>query len=258
MSKKSVLTITALLLAVTIGTAAYYLRQRQYEIVHPKKGDLTEAVYGLGKVKSSKRFEAIVGVMSTVSRRFVNEGDAVKKGAPLIEFESHAVFRAPFPGTVTLAKLYEGETALPGIAVVRVEDLNNRYIEISLEQAAILRIKPGLKAKISFESQRGKIHDGVVTAIFPREDEFLVNVSIEDLDVNVLPGMSADVSIEVGTISNATLIPVKAIQNGVVTVRKDGRWKKIKVEVGHVDGISAEVKGDALSPDDEIRIKSGG
>lgn len=247
----------ALIALFALG-AIFSFRNYGYEIVHPRKGDITEAVYGLGKVKSDQRFEVIVGVISTVTKRYVNEGDFVKKGSLLIEFDDSAKFRAPFDGTVTFVRAFPGETAIPNTPILRLEDLTKRYIEISLEQQATLRIRPDLPAKVSFESLRGRVLNARVAAVYPREDEFLARISVEDLDPSVLPGMTADVAIEISKIHDAMLVPLKAVQNGMVTVRRGGVWQKIKVDVGHIDGFSAEIKGNALSESDEIRIRAGG
>ena len=256
MHKKSIILAT-LVFVLGILVLFFFLRRSPYQIVNPHKGDLTEAVYGLGKVKSKSRYEVIVGVISTVRERFVNEGDLVEKGAPLIKTEEQATFRAPFRGTVTFVGHYEGETAVPSVPILRLEDLSNCEIELSLEQQSILRVKVGQPAKISFESLRGKILPGKVTAIFPREDEFLTRIAVEGLDATILPGMTADVTIEIGTIHDATLVPLAAVQNGMVNVRREGRWQKIKVDVGHIDGLSAEIKNGTLTTQDEIRFRAG-
>ncbi|MGZ3695484.1 MAG: efflux RND transporter periplasmic adaptor subunit [Bdellovibrionota bacterium] len=251
--KKTALIAISLIILLAAGTV--YFRLQQYDVIHPTHGDITEAVYGLGKVKSDQRFEVIVGVISTVTNRFVAEGDFVKKGAPLIEFDHHALFRAPFDGTVTLAALYPGETALPHVPTLRLEDLRNRYIELSLEQQAALRVRKGQGAKVSFESLRGHVLTGKVTALYPREDEFLARIFVPDLEGSILPSMTADVSVEIGQIHNALLIPLKSVQNGMVTVLKNNHWQKVKVDVGHVDGLSAEITGGVLSPNDALRIR---
>ena len=248
--------LLALILLIGIISAIFYYDSKKYETSHPKRGDIVEAVYGLGKVKSNNRFEVIVGVISTVTGRFVNEGDLVKKGDPLIQFES-AMFRAPFKGTVTYISLYQGETALPHTPILRLEDLSSRYIELSLEQQSMQRVRLGQPVKVSFESIRGKTLSGTVTAIFPREDEFLTRISVDGLDESILPGMTADVTIEIGSIKDALLVPLAALKNGYLTVRKNGQWKKIKVEVGHVDGLYAEIKNGSLSPEDKIRLIRG-
>jgi multidrug efflux pump subunit AcrA (membrane-fusion protein) len=254
MKKKSIISLSLVVVLAAAAGIYFYYQKEQYNIIHLSEGDLTEAVYGLGKVKSNNRFEVIVGVISTVTARYVHEGDFVKKGQPLIRFDD-ALFSAPFSGTVTYAKLYTGETAVPHVPVLRLEDLTNRYIELSLEQQSILRVRENQVAKVSFESLRGKVLVGKVASIYSREDEFLVRIEVENLDPQILPGMTADVTIEIGSIKNALLIPLTAIRNGMVTVRRGRGWEKVKVDVGHVDGLFAEIKKGSLQPNDEVRVK---
>lgn len=250
--------IISILIAISVSTISYYFLRTKYNIVHPHKGNIVEAVYGLGRVKSNKRFEIKLGVVSTVSDRFVYEGQVVDQGAPLIRFDDQVVFRAPFKGTVTYASLFKGETVAPHVAILRLEDLNDRFIELSLEQQSILRVKVGQPALISFESLRRKNLKGKVSAIFPREDEFLVRITVDGLDENILPGMTADVAIEIGDVKDALLVPLAAVKNGMISIKKDGHWEKVKVEIGHIDGSYAEILDQSLTPNDEIRVKTGG
>lgn len=257
MKRKTVYILAAMVVIILGAAGIYFFKyKRSFEVIHPVKGSLLEAVYGLGKVKSERRYEVIVGVISTVRHLHIREGTFVKKNTPLVTFDSGAVFRAPFSGTVTIANLQEGATALPGTAIMRLEDLDNLYIEVALEQQAIARVKAGQKVKISFESLRSDNIEGTVTAVFPKDDEFLTHISFPlQKNLNILPGMSADTSIEIGKIENALMIPLKAIQNGMVTVKRDGKWKKLKIEIDHIDGLFGEVKGNLLSINDEIQIR---
>lgn len=236
------------------GLGVWQFLRPKYEYVHPKRGAITEAIYGLGKVRAERRFEVKVGILSAIQQLFVREGDKVKAGNKLILFDSGVLFRAPFDGTVTLSALQKGETALPQIPILRLEDLTDRYIEVSVEQQGALRVKPGQKARVSFESVRGDVLNGRVRALFPREDEFLVHIEVDNFPGNVLPGMTADISIEVGQIPDALLIPLASIRSGAVTVRRDGHKEKVQVEIGHVDGLWAEVRGSALSESDEVLV----
>lgn len=254
--KKLLVIIVGVLLIITLGAYSLY-RRSSYEIVHPKRGEITEAVYGLGRVKSNRRFEVILGVVSTVQRVFANEGEKVKKGEPLIQFESGGAFRAPFDGTVTLLAVREGETALPHTPVFRLEDLQDRYIEISLDQQAALRVKAGQRARVSFESLRSKVLEGKLKSIFPRQDEFLAHIEVAGLEPGILPGMTADVTVEVGKIPDAILVPLKTVRNGMVTLKRNGKWTKLNVDVGHIDGMFAEIKGNELKIEDEIRMEKG-
>ena len=65
----------------------------------------------------------------------------------------------------------------------------------------------------------------------------------------------ADGVVEIGAIKDAFLVPVRAISNGMITVRRKGKWKKEKVNIGHVDGMNVEILDGKLSTTDQILIK---
>lgn len=256
MKNHKVLFLILLLLIIVIAGAVYGSRlfsRNQFLKVSPSKGEIIEAVYGLGRVKSNARFDVKIGVLSTVQKIYAHEGDEVKKNQKLIGLEPDIVFLAPFEGVVTMVSVYAGETALPQSTLLRLEDITDRFIELSVEQEAALRIRKGQTAKVSFESLRGEILEGHVSSIYPKNDEFIVTVYIKSLHDSVLPGMSADVSIEVGRVTG-TLVPLKSIRNGLITLERDGRIRKLKVEVGLVDSLSAQIKGDSVKLTDFVLV----
>lgn len=254
MKKKYIVTLAVVLTLIGSGLyARHYFENKKYNRVNPLVGEITEAVYSLGKVKSNQRYEIKIGITSTIQKLFVHEGDNVLKDQNLLELDSKALFKAPFAGTVTLLSVNEGETVSPQMVLLKLENLKDRYIELTLEQEGALRIKKDQITKISFESLRGKVLSGKITSIFPKEDNFLANVEVSDLNDSVLPGMSADVAIEIGKITG-TLVPLKAVRNGTLTIERDGKIQKIKVEVGLSDGISAEIKNSDLKQTDAVLV----
>lgn len=243
-------------LVVAVVTGGVFYQKSQYKLIHPVKGNVVEAIYGLGKVKTESRYEVKIGIMTTVEKLYAREGDDVVKGGNLIKFKDSGIFKAPFAGRVTLVNQYEMETVLPQTAVLRLEDILNRHIEVSLEQNGALRVKEGQEAKVIFESLRNQKYTGVVKSLFPRDDEFIAHILISNLPANVLPGMTADVAIVVGNKENVQLIPVSAIHNGFVTVKREGKRKqKIEVKVGTVDGQFAEILESPLELSDEILVR---
>jgi multidrug efflux pump subunit AcrA (membrane-fusion protein) len=242
------------ILVLIAGTAFFFYRRNSFVTATVIQGDVEVAVYALGKVKSHHKFDVILAVMSNVKHVVVEEGSLVKTGAPLLEINGGGVFRAPFAGTITFVKVRTGEIAPPNTVLLREENIQDRFIELTLEQQAALRVLKGQTARVSLESVRGPSLVGKITAVFPREEEFIAQVSVPDLNSNVLPGMTADVTVEVGHIKNAILIPYKAIHNGFVTVRRKDKWKKEKVLIGHIDGINVEVKSANLFVGDKIRL----
>lgn len=251
--KLRLIVIAIVILGVLGFVLKNYFQYRNYTLVRPIQGEIFEAVYGLGKVKSNHRYDVKLGVMATVSKVFVKEGEVVSKGQKLIEFDSSTVIKAPFAGTITLVSFQEGETATSQLVAVRLEDLNDRYIEISLEQEAALRLKKGQNARISFESLRGEVLQGKVISVFPKENEFLAILEVPHLQNNILPGMTADISVEIGKITG-TLVPLKSLRSGFLLVRRGQKTEKIKAEVGLIDGLSAEIKNIQFDDQDEILV----
>lgn len=246
-----------LISVIAITVAVFWWRSHQYATIHPQRRDVTEAVYSLGKVKAYQHFEVILGVMSQVQNLYVEEGDTVSKGAPLIRFTQGADFRAPFSGTVTLVRVRPSEVAPPNTVLLRLDDLTDCYIELSLEQQTALRIRRGQPVKISFEDLRGEVLSGTVDAIFPREDEFLAHVRVKGLKPGILPGMTADVSIEVGQTKNALMIPLSAVSHNMVTVKNGRKWERRQVKLGLISANWAEVLDQSLDEHDELRVPKG-
>lgn len=137
----AILSVVVIVLVVAGSFIQRVVQNKQFSRVRPKTGEVTEAVYGLGKVKSNRRYEVKLGVISTVRELYVNEGDVVKAGQNLVRIDSNVIFKAPFDGTVTMINNFEGETALPQSVILRMEDLKDRFIELSVEQEGALRIQ---------------------------------------------------------------------------------------------------------------------
>jgi membrane fusion protein, macrolide-specific efflux system len=253
--KLLVASLAFFLILFSFGTWSYFRQARQLEMIAPKYGPIVEAIYGLGKVKSDRQYEVKIGIVSTVRKIYVREGDKVKEGDPLITFDTSSLFRAPFAGTITLVAFQELQPVFAQQPIIRLEDLNNRYIEVSLEQQGALRVRNGQSVSIVFESLRGEKLIGQVTALFPRNDEFLAHIKVKDLPDNVMPGMTADLAIEVGKKDNALLLPLTGISNGQVIRVRDGKKQKVEVKIGKVDGNWAELLEGDVIPTDFIAIK---
>lgn len=241
-----------LVVAIAI-TASLLLRSGQVEYVNPKYGPIVEAIYGLGKVKTDRVYEVKLAVIKTVKKNYVAEGATVKKGDRLVRFDDGLEFTAPFPGTVTLVAFHENQYVFPQQPVIRLEDLNTKYIEVSLEQQGALRVRPRLPVRVVFESIRGEVLSGTVSAIFSRNEEFLAHIDVP-LAENILPGMTADVAIEVAHKDKALLVPLSAITDGRIKIRREGKRKTVKLTIGSVDGSWAEVIDGDVSLTDEIQV----
>lgn len=219
--------------------------------VHPKLGNIVESIYGLGTVSADKVFHLRAGMNLTVEKVYVNEGDLVKAGNPLVKLDEN-VIRTPISGTVTAVPYKEGELAATQGAVVTVTNLEHLYLEVSLEQQSVLQIKKGQTALISFESLRNEKFEGLVVSVYPRDNQFIVRIELKTWPSGVLPGMTADVAILVGEKANVLLIPVSSLLAGKVTRVRSGKKESVAVRLGVVDGEWGEVISDNISPADEL------
>lgn len=243
---------TALLLLAVAGLLMFNRGAMDY--VAPQHGPIVEAIYGLGKVKTDRYYEVKLGVPLTVGKLYVREGDRVSAGQPLIRFEGGPLFRAPYRGTVTLIAFREAQPVFPQQTAVRLDDLSTKFIEVSLEQQGALRVRPGQPVKVVFEGVRGEVLHGTVSAIFSRNDEFLAQIRVP-LPDNILPGMTADVSIEAGRRENALLIPLSAVADGRVRVLRDGKRITVRLKIGGIDGNWAEVEEGDLRDSDRVIVR---
>ena len=233
----------------------YNLKKQQFEKVSPKMGPIVEVIYGLGKVKTDQKFEVKVGVLVTIQHVHVKEGEFVKKGQKLVSFESTGSVSTPIDGVVTAVYFVDGEAAFPQVPILRVDSLENKYIEVSLEQEAALRVKKDQKAIVTFENLRGENKIGKVLNLYPRNNEFISHIYVDQLDQQVLPSMTADVAIEVSKKDNALLVPINSIENGRIIVERNGKREKLNIKVGSIDGSWAEVLDGSIKESDLIILK---
>ncbi|MBI2342964.1 MAG: efflux RND transporter periplasmic adaptor subunit [Deltaproteobacteria bacterium] len=242
-----------LILAVVL--ALLWVRAGQYTEVAVRRGNMIEAVYGLGRVMADQKYEIRLALMASVEALYVREGEAVAAGTPLIKFRETPVFRAPFAGTITAVQYRSDEIVMPQGVVLQLQNLKDRYIEVPLEQQGALRVAEGQPVNIVVESVQGKKWTGVVSALFPHNDLFLAHIRVDDLPGNILPGMTADVVIAVQEHRNVMLVPVAAIQGGTMVVKRAGRRLKIPVTVGSVKENDAAILGGDLRDTDRILVE---
>ncbi|PIP93675.1 MAG: secretion protein HlyD [Bdellovibrio sp. CG12_big_fil_rev_8_21_14_0_65_39_13] len=227
----------------------------QFEFVEVTKGPIVESVYGLGTIKSKSIFELKLGVSTSVEKIIVEEGQMIKRGDAIVKLSSMPLKTSPISGVVTVINYHQGEVVPANTPVLRIEDPKELTVEVKLEQQGALRVKREDKARLSFESVKGESFNAQINAIYSRNDEFIVSIVPEKLPDNIMPGMTCDVALIVNEKSQATLVPVKSIQSGLMTVKRNGKQKKIKVEIGAMDPKWAEVVGGELQEGDLVMVR---
>lgn len=248
--------LTAAGLAVLAGAAVFWFwRQKSTERLESvTRGPVIEAIYAIGTVESTQTFQAKAGVPSGILRLPVQEGRAVRRGDALVFLTEGSTIRSLFDGIVTRVAYKVGESVFAGNVIVEVVDPIALEVRVVLDQRAALRVRRGQNARLSFDGLREKEFTGVVRTVYSNAGQFTVILDLKKLPLEVLPGMTADVSIEISRKTESTLIPLAAIRDGKVIRVREGRRESVDVKTGLINQDSAEVILGDLKPDDLVAI----
>lgn len=174
-----------------------------------------------------------------------NEDDIKAAQARVTAAESvagMAVIRAPFNGTITSVYTKIGDEVSPGTKAFRLDDLSSFYIEVEIPEIDINRIEIGQEAEFTFDSILDKTYHGKVIEVAGAgseeqgETSFIVKLIMTDSDDEILPGMTASVSIMVTKLEDVLIVPTRAIrlENGdiVVYALRNENIEKVVIEIG--------------------------
>ncbi len=173
--------------------------------------------------------------------------------------------RAPFDGILTSFDLKKGDNLSSGVVASVVS--SDRYIELSLNEVDVAKVKVGQKAQITFDAIDGLVVDGEVSDIDAIGTvnqgvvEYGAKISFDNTDGRIKPGMSASVDIVTEQKDAVLLVPNSAItergNNSFVKVMKDGQASDVKVEVGSSNEVSTEITS-GLNEGDLVLIQATG
>ncbi len=192
-----------------------------------------------------------------------NEDDILAAQAKVTAAEAvagMANLRAPFNGTVTAIMTKEGDEVSAGTNAFRIDDLSKFYIEVDIPEIDINRVQIGQDAEFTFDSLLDKTYHGTVVEVAGAgtenqgETNFTIKLLMTDGDKNILPGMTASVSITVLKLENTLIVPTRAIrlEDGevVVYVQRSGSIERVIVEIGSSsDSYTQVLSGDIAEND---------
>lgn len=256
--RKMISSIIAILLIAVFLATRYVLHVSVGKTSPPlERGNIIDAVYGIGTVTAKRRlsFNPLVG--NTLKEMYVREGDKVAKGTPLVKTEDGNKILAPFDGVANYLPYRQGENIYATTPMLVFTDMKDLYVIVSLEQQGALKVKVGQTAKLSFDSLREETYEGKVSAVYSYGSNFLARVDEIQLPDTILPDMTCDVAIVVGTHENVLLLPIVAFENGKVWVKRGRNLPRaIPVKLGINDGVHAEVLEGDLKPGDHVMIRA--
>ena len=143
------------------------------------------------------------------------------------ELLSKCTIYAPLDGTISSLTSEAGERVVAtgsftGTEIMRVADLNNMEVRVNVNENDVVNVKVGDKARITIDAYPGRKFTGAVKEIasaaktqgLNTQEEvtnFQVKIRVDDKNVNLRPGMSANVDIETKTVEHVVAVPIQSV-----------------------------------------------
>ena len=217
----------------------------------------------------------------------------------------YSVIRSPVNGVVISRAVDVGQTVAASFSTPTLftiaKDLTKMQIEVSVDEADISRIALGQKATFTVDSYPERIFGGKVVQIrsapiiTQNVVTYVVVVNVDNSDLKLMPGMTANVSIEVAKKDDVLKLPPAALRfkpktkgeeaknkgNGTNTqhpaatsggrpggrkagssqqvyILKEGKPVAVPVKTGIANNSSIELVESALKEGDEVIIEQTG
>lgn len=145
------------------------------------------------------------------------------------------IVRAPFAGRLGVRLVDEGQYITPGTPVVTLQDLNSIYADFYLPDQDAARLQAGQKVRVTTSGTGEESFEGTITAIDPKVDlksrNVLVRATLTNTKHRLLPGSSAEISIDAGKGERHLTLPQTAITfnpygSTVYLAMEDGKDEK--------------------------------
>ena len=156
------------------------------------------------------------------------------------------------------------------------EDLTKMQIEASVVEADIAKVKEGQKVEFAVDSFPDEVFEGVVTQVrnnpitTSNVVTYEVIIGIDNKDLKIKPGMTANVEIITAEKEDVLLVPNKALRfytldkNGEVIRYKDkgiwllqnGKAKRVNIVTGVSNDDVTEIVSDVVKVGDEVILEN--
>lgn len=184
---------------------------------------------------------------------------------------------APFAGELGIRKVDVGEYLQPGQEIVSLQALDSLFIDFTLPEQYINRIRSGMRVNILTNAYPGEQFSGEISAISadvdPNSHNFSVQARIPNQDQRLRPGLFADIRILAGdpvarvtvprtavtyTLYGDSVYVIKPAEDGSDALKVEQRFVQLGEErendVAVVSGVSA---GERIVTAGQLKLNAG-
>jgi RND family efflux transporter MFP subunit len=174
---------------------------------------------------------------------------------------SYGVINSPVDGVIANRTATVGQVVSPGASLMVVQDINQVYAVVNVEQKDLGRVKLGQKASVSVDAYPDKVFNGVVEVMNPEAGSasrmFRTKIKIDNSDGELKPGMFAKVALSTGVGAQTLTVPQSAVvqKQGLyyVFTLESNKAVRRQIEIGDITGTAIVVKA-GLEPGQQVII----
>ncbi len=164
--------------------------------------------------------------------------------------DGSVVLRSPRDGVVSELMVREGQTAMAGMPLFRINGTQTLWLEAAIPQASAGGIGPGTKIEASVSSVPDRIFEGQVETLLPQIDASSrtqrARIVLRNQDGVLVPGMFAELTVRSGRGAAVPLVPSEALiatgsDSRVIVMNNNGSFQPVRVQTGRSSGGRIEI-----------------
>ena len=246
------------------------------------RGPIEEIVSASGLVNAPV-YDLGAKLGGKIVKLLVKEGDLVRAGQELAEFDDTTRIIAPDKGIVAKINYRAGETVMPaGEPAIVVINYDRSWVEAQIDEIDIAGVKVGDRVRITTDDYPDKVFDGEIYWIAPlaelrqvggrvKIDEesyvFFCKIKLIGLHQELLVNMSVNADIISRHKDNVLLVPREALvsqdDHQVVYKIRNNRAGQSGVTIGirstaSVEALTGVAEGDLLAVSNVAKLKDRG
>ncbi|OGC13224.1 hypothetical protein A3D23_01190 [candidate division WOR-1 bacterium RIFCSPHIGHO2_02_FULL_53_26] len=242
-----------IIIVVTAGWAG--IRWWNRDIVEIKtapivRGPIEEIVTASGLVDAPV-YELGTKLGGKIAELMVREGDRVRAGVTLAEFDDTTRIVAPDNGLVAKINFLKGETVVPGSPAIVLVNYDKSWVEAQIDEIDIANVKIGDNVRITSDVYPDKVFMGAIYWIAPLaelrkvggrvkmdEESYVFPCKIRFLGAHAELKAKMSVNVDISTRRNdsALIVPREALfsadDSTYVYVVKNRRVQKTRITTG--------------------------
>ena len=223
------------------------------EVIPVTPGNVQSTCEIFGTIKANKTAYVFPETMGRITRILVKEGTYVSKGRKLMALRNETIgfeyeeghITAPISGNVANIMVDNGSMVTPQSPVAMVVEFSRVEVSFNVSENAMDCINKGGKVRVMVDAAPEIQFNGTVSEVSPIIDPLTRTVAAKAVLNNpkkiLKPGMTARVTLNLGSRENVLMIPRDALLDGYLFVAKDSTSERRDVTVGLVGDKFVEI-----------------